>query len=222
MRTLAIGDVHGCFDALLTLVRLAEIKDDDLVVWLGDYVDRGPDSSKVIQYLNELPNDRNIFLQGNHEIMMKNAAGNLSSMRSWASCGGDATWDSYTCEYGGDNGLEAVPANHWLFIDNLKPYFETETHIFVHASLNADLEMNDQFDDTLFWGDFRSIGPHISGKHVICGHSSQKDGIPKCNENATCIDTWACGSGWLTCLDTDSKRYYQANQSGETKIDWLD
>ena len=203
-------------------MKLVGITSDDLVVWLGDYVDRGPDSSKVIQHLLSLPSENNVFLYGNHEIMMQNAAGNLDSMRSWASCGGDATWDSYIRDYGGDNGIESVPKEHWSFINDLKPFFETETHIFVHASIDADVEMADQFDDTLFWGDFGTIGPHISGKHVVCGHTSQKDGIPKSCLNATCIDTWACGSGWLTCLDVQSNRYYQAKQTGETQVDWLE
>ncbi len=222
MKTFAIGDVHGCYDAMIALKKFAGITPNDLVIWLGDYVDRGPDSCKVLQHFLGLPPDNNIFLRGNHEIMMRNAHGNLDSMRSWASCGGDATWDSYIREFGGDNGIDSVPGEHWDFITKLKPYFETNTHIFVHASIDADLPMCDQFDEVLFWGDFDSIGPHVSGKHVVCGHSSQKDGIPESNSNATCIDTWAYGSGWLTCLNIESNRYFQANQSGEKRSDWLD
>ena len=221
MRTLAIGDLHGCFDAMQELVKLAKITARDRVVWLGDFVDRGPDSSKIIECLRKLPPENNIFLRGNHEIMMRNASRDLGSMRSWAGCGGDATWDSYIRDYGGDNGIESVPQEHWKFIDSLMPCLETDSHIFVHASVDADLDMADQCDDTLYWGEFASIGPHVSGKHVICGHSSQKDGIPKSNSNATCIDTWACGDGWLTCLDVNSNRYFQAKQSGETRVDWL-
>lgn len=206
---------------MLTLLRFAPISDADRVVWLGDFVDRGPDSAKVVEYLRQLPPKNNIFLRGNHEIMMKNSCGDIHAMRSWALCGGGETWDSYINEYGGDDGIKSVPRKHWSFINDLKPYFEIETHIFVHASLDAELEMDDQFDDVLFWGDFDSIGPHFSGKHVVCGHTSQKDGIPKSRPHATCIDTWACGSGWLTCLDVETRRYYQANQSGETRSDWL-
>ena len=202
----------------VALIKLAQITSKDRVIWLGDYVDRGPDSSKTIEYLLELPSENNFFLRGNHEVMMQNAADNLDSRRSWAACGGDSTWDSDIRDYGGDNGIDSVPEEHWRFIDDLKPYFETETHIFVHASIDGDLEIIDQFDETLISGDFNSIGPHVSGKHVVCGHSSQKDGIPKSNSNATCIDTW----GWLTCLDVNTNRYYQAKQSGETRVDWLE
>lgn len=221
MATFAIGDIHGCYDAMLSVLRLANVSETDRVVWLGDYVDRGPDSAKVIQYLSQLSVDSNICLKGNHEIMMRNAKGSLKSMRAWAPFGGGATWDSYIREYGGTNGLEAVPEAHWTFLDNLKPYYESETHIFVHAAVEADLELNDQPAETFYWGVFESIGPHISGKHVICGHRSQKDGIPKTNANATCIDTWACGAGWLTCLNVESRQYFQTNQSGDAQTGWL-
>ena len=222
MKTFAIGDVHGCFDAVKSVMKLASISSSDLVVWLGDYVDRGPDSAKVVDYLSNLDRSKNVFLCGNHEIMMANARGNIDSMRSWASCGGDETWDSYIREFGGENGIESVPDHHWAFIEQLKPYYETDTHIFVHAAIDGELDMSDQFDETLFWEKFRSISPHFSGKHVVCGHSSQKDGIPNARPHATCIDTWACGGAWLTCLDVNARRYYQANQQGDTNVEWLD
>ncbi len=222
MKTFAIGDVHGCFDALLAVVGFAGITEKDRVVWLGDFVDRGPDSAKVLQHLSLLPVENNICLRGNHEIMMQNARRDMHSMRSWASSGGGETWDSYIREYGGDNGIEAVPDEHWEFIEGLHAFFETESHIFVHASIDSELSMSDQFDDVLYWGKFDSIGPHVSGKHVVCGHSSQKDGIPKFRPHATCIDTWACGTGWLTCFDVQTGRYYQANQAGEIRSGWSD
>jgi serine/threonine protein phosphatase 1 len=221
MRTLAIGDVHGCFTAMKLVLDFAKIDPADHVVWLGDYVDRGPDSSLVIEHLVELrSNPNNIFLRGNHELMMERARHELPGLRSWAMCGGDATWDSYSNRYAGD-GIHAVPKSHWDFLKGLKRFYETQTHIFVHASLDSETALEDQFDDALFWGDFSSIGPHLSGKSVVCGHTSQKDGVPKTLGHAVCIDTWACGGGWLTCLDVHTGRYWQANQAGETRTDWL-
>ena len=222
MRTFAIGDVHGCYSALLALIQAAGITAEDRVIWLGDFVDRGPDSAKVVEHLRHLPVESNICLRGNHEIMMQNARHSLQAMRSWASSGGSATWDSYVREYGGEDGIQTVPEEHWSFLNDLMPYFETDKHIFVHASVDSEVEMADQFDDVLFWGDFDSIGPHISGKHIVCGHTPQKDGIPKAKNHATCIDTWACGEGWLTCLNIHTGRYFQANQTGEVKSDWLE
>ena len=167
MKTFTIGDVHGCFDAMLTVIRLAGVSNEDRVVWLGDFVNRGPDSAKVIQHIRLLPTEMNIFLRGNHEIMMQNARGSMQSMRTWATSGGGATWDSYIREFGSDNGIHSVPDEHWSFIDGLDAFYETETHIFVHASIDSEVDMPDQFDDVLFWGNFDSIGPHVSGKHVV-------------------------------------------------------
>lgn len=220
-RILAIGDVHGCFAAMQVLLDFAGITADDHVVWLGDYVDRGTDSAKVIECFLGLPSQSNTFLRGNHDIMMLDARLSVEKRRLWASVGGDATWDSYINEYGGD-GMESVPGPHWTFLKGLRPYFETDTHLFVHASLNSEVELKDQFDDDLYWGSFDSIGPHMSGKHVVCGHSSQKNGIPKALPHASCIDTWACGKGWLTGLDVLTGEYVQANQQGQTRRGWIE
>lgn len=222
MRTLAIGDIHGCFDALVLLFQYARIKDNDHVVFLGDYVDRGPDSARVIQFLIERMSVGNtVCLRGNHEVMMENARLSLASRKVWAMMCGEATWDSYASLYKGE-GLDAVPEHHWKFLNELAPYYETQQNIFVHASLDCELDMADQFDDALYWGGFSSIGPHHSGKTVICGHTSQKSGLPNTVGHAICIDTWAYGNGWLTCLDVQTLEYWQANQKGETRSDRLE
>jgi serine/threonine protein phosphatase 1 len=64
----------------------------------------------------------------------------------------------------------------------------------------------------------RKYEPHYSGKTMICGHTAQKKGNPLVLPGAICIDTWAYGDGWLTCLDVDSGQYWQANELGETRI----
>ena len=220
--TFAIGDVHGCYSELIQLLEFSPIKESDQLVLLGDYVDRGPDSARVIQFLVEESERRDIAtLKGNHELMMASARHDISSRRSWAMCGGDATWDSYCREYGA-GGLDVVPDTHWAFIQSCLPFFETANHVFVHAALCGDLPLDEQPDYMLYWESFNSITPLESGKIVVCGHSSQKDGIPKNIGHAICIDTWACGSGWLTCLNVDTGKYYQVNRSGEKRSDWLE
>ena len=72
------------------------------------------------------------------------------------------------------------------------------------------------------WESFNDPPPHESGKVMVCGHTSQKSGVPRNIGHAVCIDTWACGRGWLTCLDVGSGRYWQANQRGETRASWLE
>ena len=142
----------------------------------------------------------------------------LAQRRSWALVGGEATWDSYS----GGQGLDAVPQTHWDFIEACVPWYETDTHVYVHAALLGDLPLADQPDYMLYWEKYYATTPLESGKVVICGHTSQKDGLPKNAGHVICIDTWACGTGWLTCLDVMSGRYYQANQAGETRSDWLE
>ncbi|MEM6692796.1 MAG: metallophosphoesterase family protein [Planctomycetota bacterium] len=222
MRVIAIGDVHGCFSQMTDLLELIQPTSDDQLVWLGDYVDRGPDSALVVQALIDRSNLHNdICLRGNHEIMMERALYSLPDRRSWGLSGGGATWDSYETHYG-ITDLDDVPDSHWGFIRSLKNCYATDAHIFVHASLDSSLPLEEQSDSDLFWGRFSSIGPHFSGKTVVCGHTSQKDGRPKSTAHSICIDTWAYGDGWLTALDTESGRYWQVNGSSFNRSVWID
>jgi serine/threonine protein phosphatase 1 len=212
-RTLAIGDIHGCAAAFDTLLALVNPGPDDTLITLGDYVDRGPDSRTIIDRLLSL-RDRVylVTLRGNHEQMMLKARASAFDRSSWIEAGGDATLSSY----GGD--LSRVSPAHWDFIENqcIEAY-ETETHLFVHASAYPDMPLIEQPSYILLWGRFDTTPPHESGKVIVCGHTSQKDGIPKSYGHAICIDTWACGEGWLTGLDVGSGELYQARQSGETR-----
>jgi serine/threonine protein phosphatase 1 len=99
----------------------------------------------------------------------------------------------------------------------LLPYYETDTHFFVHANADPHLDLIDQPDYTLYWERFNYPVLHQSGKIMVCGHSSQKCGLPVNTQSAICIDTWACGTGWLTCLDVQAGVLWQANQQGETR-----
>ena len=127
MRLLAIGDIHGCFRALKTLVDFVGLREGDVLITLGDYVDRGPDSRLVLDWLDEQP------------------------------------------------------------------------------------------DCMLYWEKFDDPPAHQSGKVMVCGHTSQKSGMPLSVGHAVCIDTWACGDGWLTCLNPRSGDHWQANQAGQTR-----
>jgi serine/threonine protein phosphatase 1 len=221
MRVLAIGDIHGClppFDALLDWVKPAA---GDTVVLLGDYVDRGPDTKGVLDRLIELRKSglNLVCLCGNHEIMMLEARrGGRSELKMWLSVGGAAALDSY-----GRGGLDGVPREHWDFLEyNLLDYHETERHIFVHAAVHCDLELDEQPEYILYWEHLPDAMRHFSGKTVICGHTSQKSGVPKVVPGAICIDTFAHGGGWLTCLDVQAGKYWQASLSGERREGWLE
>lgn len=215
MRTLAIGDIHGCFRALNHLAHWIELSSQDTVVALGDYVDRGPETNAVLDLLIELRQQCNlVLLRGNHEIMMMNARNDSQARRSWLEVGGRETLASYATDQLGD-----VPRKHWDLLDTTAPYFETESHFFVHANAYPDVELDDQPDYMLYWEFFDHPAKHRSGKTMVCGHTSQKSGLPRNIGHAICIDTYAHGGGWLTCLDTTTGRYWQTNQDGEKRAD---
>lgn len=222
MRHLAIGDIHGCFHALTTLVDYVPLADDDVIVALGDYVNRGPHSSAVLDWLIACEQSRRLVaLRGNHEVMTLDARDNQERWQRWLENGGDATLASYSPP--DDRGrLSDIPDAHWDFLERTRGWFELPTHFFVHANAYPEIPLSEQPDHMLYWEKFDDPPPHESGKIMVCGHTSQKSGLPLNIGHAVCIDTWAYGRGWLTCLDVASGRFWQANQQGDTRSDWLD
>ena len=217
MRTLAIGDIHGCFRALKTVVEAAGVTDKDFVITLGDYIDRGPNSAAVVDWVMNRAYTGNVIpIRGNHEIMMLTARQDMGAFHDWLGWGGDTTLCSYS---GQDVGsFDDVPDEHWSFLEaGCRRYFETETHFFVHASADPQLPLERQSDQTLFWEKFYNPPPHRSGKIMICGHTAQKSGLPCDIGHAVCIDTYAYGGGWLTCLEPETGQYWQANERGESR-----
>ncbi|HLK57938.1 MAG TPA: hypothetical protein VKU00_15330 [Chthonomonadaceae bacterium] len=93
---------------------------------------------------------------------------------------------------------------------------------FVHAGVYADYPLSDQPEYVLHWEKFRNPPPHVLGKVMVCGHTSQKSGLPFDIGHAICIDTWVYGEGWLTCLEVSRGLLWQANQAGELRQLWLD
>jgi len=245
MRTLAIGDIHGCLTALERLLAEVRPQADDLVVTLGDYVDRGPDSRGVIERLLQLGTEcQLVALRGNHDFMMLEArrarldadnwrrdpirltdptyhprADVPSEEKEWLACGGRQTLVSYS--QGGT--LRDVPEEHWHFLEQTcVDWYETATHLFVHANAYPDMPLADQPEYMLHWEKMLAPRQHVSGKILICGHTSQRSGLPRNWGHTVCIDTWVYGAaGWLTCLDVDTGQYWQANQSGETNTSML-
>ncbi|SFI80531.1 metallophosphoesterase family protein [Planctomicrobium piriforme] len=218
MRLFAIGDLHGCYTALQTLIETVPITPQDLIITLGDYVDRGPDSRHVVQWImDRSARAECIPLRGNHEIMLLDALKGRIPMQHWLQFGGDTVLKSYAPP--GRAGMpEDIPVQHLRFLDReLLPFYETKTHIFAHACPDDQVSMRQQTDDALYWARFDNIQPHVSGKTVICGHTAQKSGVPLNRGFAVCIDTWVYGKGWLTCLEPATGQYWQANQQGESR-----
>jgi serine/threonine protein phosphatase 1 len=221
MRYLAIGDIHGCADALERLLALVQPGPDDQLITLGDYVGRGPDTKRVLDILIRLnETGRLVALRGNHEEMMLEARkGN--DFRFWLSCGGKEALQSYRLPLERES-LKKIPAAHWDFLDVCVDWHEIDTHFFVHAQANPHLPLDEQPLRLLHWESLHDVEPHYSGKVMVCGHTEQRNGRPRNWGHAVCIDTRAYAGGWLTCLDVKSGRYWQANNKGEVREGSLD
>lgn len=217
MRMFAIGDIHGCSGFLEDLLDWVAPTATDHLVFLGDYVDRGPDTRGVVDRLISLQQQIPLScLRGNHELMMLAAhSGRRGDYNLWLAVGGAQTLDSYALFPGRSGALDLIPDHHWEFLQTqLLPFFETEHHIFVHATVDPNLPLHEQSDDALYWQKLPTEMRHISGKKVICGHTTQKDGLPRVVPGAICIDTYAYGGGRLTCLDVNSGSFWQVDGRG--------
>ncbi|MCP5536743.1 MAG: serine/threonine protein phosphatase [Akkermansiaceae bacterium] len=218
MRTLVIGDIHGSLSALKALGEYVDFAPDDTIVTLGDYIDRGPNSKGVLDYLIELRKSHQLItLKGNHEVMMVNARDSEQERYFWLLNGGEATLDSFRAA-----NLKYIDPVYWDFIASCGRYYETGHHIIAHAGLEPETDLALQDDRNLYWRRILETEPHKSGKTLVCGHTPQKNGVPLVLDHAICIDTFACGGGWLTCLDLNTHQYWQANQKGETRKNTLD
>lgn len=212
-RTIAVGDIHGCSRALAALLAAIELQPGDVLVPLGDYVDRGPDSRGVVDQLIALEGRcRLVPLLGNHDQMLLTAKADPWRFESWQMVGGRATLESY-------GGYERIPAAHLEFLQRCRWFHETETHLFVHANYEPHEPLADQSEMTLLWESLRDRvpGPHMSGKPAIVGHTSQKSGEILDLGHLKCIDTWCCGGGWLTAVDVESGRVWQFDREGNAR-----
>lgn len=222
MAIYAIGDIHGSSVALKNLFALNVIKPDDTVVFLGDYVDRGPDTKGVLEWLiNNKKNFHFEFILGNHEIMMTTAKSDPAKLIEWLHFGGASTLDSYNI--GDDaNWADKIATEHWNLIESCKPYFETDKYIFVHAGLENGKPLTEQNKHSLFWKKYEMPVAYSDNRIVICGHTSRKNGKIANFGHTICIDTYAHGGMWLTCLNVTSGEYLQANNAGECRIGKLE
>ena len=218
-RTLAIGDIHGCFRALSSLETFAKIDSEDEIITLGDYVDRGPQTKQVIDWLIDRDATGTLIpLKGNHELMLLSAIASERHLGEWLACGGDTVLESYGAEHPSE-----LPRTHLEFLRRgLRSHAQRGTHFFVHANAHPDIPIDEQPDYMLYWESFGNPAPHQSGKTMVCGHTAQRSGVPKSLRHAICIDTWAYGDGWLTCLDIQAGYCWQADERGNTRDFWLD
>lgn len=220
-RHFAISDIHGCFDSLVALIDYIRPSKDDVVITLGDYVDRGPRTAEVIDWLIEFDRTHNLQpLRGNHDMVMCNAKNDRDAFDYWYNFGGDKVLASYAPGMlpNAGSSLDDIPEAHWDFLEHrLLRYYEIDSHFFVHANVDPDLKLREQSDSTLFWEKFVDPPAHRSGKYMVCGHTSQKTGLPIANKHAICLDSRVYDTGWLTCMHVETGEIYQANATGSTR-----
>jgi serine/threonine protein phosphatase 1 len=213
-RTIAIGDIHGCSTALDALLQAIGPRQDDTIVCLGDFVDRGMDSKGVLDRLIALAGQcRLIPILGNHDEMMLNARNGKDDFRFWMACGGIATLDSY----GSSGRIDLIPPSHFRFLERCLPWWETENNFFTHANYKPDQPLAKQDDGTLRWLSLQDFTPepHLSGKIAVLGHTPQPEVLDR--GHLVCIDT-GCGlGGWLTALDVGTGQQWQVNERGELR-----
>lgn len=210
MSIYAFGDIHGEFFKLKTLIGRVFPTKSDKIIFLGDYIDRGPMSFEVIEFLINF-NKRHdcVFLMGNHEEMFLNYIENVKNSKSlFIINGGFKTTKSYK-----KNGWNIdpasnikVPESHYKFFKNLLKYYETDEYIFVHAGIHPNTKMEDMPDEILLWERGFSHMPY-KGKVVVYGHYPDNEIL---NEKyKICIDTGACfeGMGDLTCVKLPEREF---------------
>jgi len=207
----AIGDIHGSLESLERL--LDKINPDltrDRLVFVGDYIDRGPRSKEVVDYIirlkNLAPPGQIICLKGNHEAMLLDfLEGGPAEMFIFN--GGLATVEDYWRDDWVDRKGLALPPDHAQFYQDLEPYYETPDYIFVHAGLKPGVPLQEQVEDDLLWirGEFITSQEDF-GRRVIFGHTPFKQ--PLLMPNKIGIDTGAVYGNFLTALKLPVEEFF--------------
>ena len=223
-RTIAIGDIHGCRAALAALVEVIRPSSGDTLVFLGDYIDRGPDSRGVLDRIIALREQCSVIpLLGNHEEMLLAAVQDHTALRLWLCCGGRKTIASYSTRLRlpthPDSLLSLLPEEHLVFLQTCQLYYETDTHLFLHAGYVPERPLAEQPVEALRWQyvDPQVARPHCSGKVAIVGHTPQQDGKILDLGFLQCIDTNCHGGGWLTALEVHTGQVWQADARGRLR-----
>jgi serine/threonine protein phosphatase 1 len=198
--TYAIGDIHGRLDLLMDLLSQIITHANGRsckLVFLGDYIDRGPDSAGVLALVRRFQQhwpESVICLKGNHEAMLLEVVTEPAVTSWWLGNGGDNTLVSFGVSHPGD-----LPADVLSWIAGLPTLYEDEHRYFVHAGLHPDLSLSEQDDQTKLWiRDEFLLVDYDFGKHVVHGHTPSQTGGPELRPYRTNLDTGAVFGGPLT------------------------
>lgn len=209
-KVFAIGDIHGMLVKLEKLMEKLPIdREHDTLVFIGDYIDRGPDSRGVVEYILDIRQEfkRVIFLLGNHEQMFLNYYLEGKDEDLFIHNGGIMTLMSYGFRPRNKGSLD-IPESHVEFFTSLLPYYEMDQYIFVHGGVRPGVPLEHQSIDDLLWIRYEFIGSPLNfGKKVVFGHTPFA--VPYIDEYKIGIDTGAVFGGKLTCVELPEVRIHQ-------------
>jgi serine/threonine protein phosphatase 1 len=205
-RQLAIGDVHGHVDLLKKLIEkiVGFSPDEDMLVFMGDYIDRGKKSADVVQYLITLKEkypDSTVLLKGNHEDLAYNALTAKypeKEMLYWFLNGGGETISSF-------GGIQNARQHLVPFVESLQLYFETDTHIFVHGGIPEGKDLHTATYEELIWD--RSFS-YDGRKILVVGHTPKSRVAKFNNGHVIDVDTGAFMTGILSAYDVINDQVY--------------
>jgi len=231
-RWYAIGDIHGCYDLLNRLIRAIDRDDeergatDTRLLFLGDYIDRGPNSRAVIELMMKLDlgDDRVVFLMGNHEeVLRATAEGNRKAASLFHKMGGRETLLSYGAsaqdyDYADASGIvdlvrAHIPPLHLDWLSKLRNLHEVGDYLFVHAGVRPGVAIAEQDPADLRWirKDFLHH-PASHGPMVVHGHSVNRTVDERPNRIG--IDTGAYATGCLTALGLEGQERWFLHTEG--------
>lgn len=237
----AIGDIHGCYKLLATLLEAIvedigtlEDKKLPLLVFCGDYVDRGPQSSDVITmlvWLSRLATIQVVYLRGNHESMFLGFLDQPERYLNWLQRDGISTLSAYGVQIPDDNEdilvsdcrrfrdelMDRMPASHLDFLRTLPIRTICGDYIFVHAGLRPRVKLAKQIDEDCLWiGDDFLQANYKFEKIVVHGHS-WSSAEPEITSHRVGIDTGAYSTGVLTAVRLDGShiKFMQARTDQE-------
>jgi serine/threonine protein phosphatase 1 len=226
-RLFAIGDIHGCPDELAAILKSIAPGPTDTVVFVGDYVDRGPSSHDVIEQLLELRRGAAeiVFLKGNHEDMMLSFLGFPGHYgESFLFNGGSQTLDSYgVSEDTLESAIEFLPAPHLEFLHGLASSYHRPPYLFVHAGISPARQLEEQAVEDMLWIRQEFIfNVHQIGATVVFGHTPMRAVMVDLPYKLG-IDTGLVYGGKLTCLEfSEGVAYQVARGSRQVKTIQID
>jgi serine/threonine protein phosphatase 1 len=214
-RLLAIGDIHGCAQELEVLLRELSLGAGDTVVFVGDYIDRGPASRAVVDQMLALAartDVTSVFLRGNHEDMCLSYIGRGGHWgEAWRLNGGAATLESYGIDprTPGHDVLDRLPPTHVAFFEQLRLSYIQDAWLFVHAGIRPGRRLEEQDEEDLLWiRDEFITSRHGLPQTIVFGHTPHRDVLVDLPYKVG-IDTGCVYGGRLTCLAPYESRLYQ-------------